>query len=90
MLTLRLLAPTGIALYNYLKYQQYTKDPSGHGHGPPMTHGGFDDTTEDAYEEGRPMLNTSQRDRPDEVSSSLLTFRSFIQSDCCALSTRIK
>ncbi|GAA5863658.1 hypothetical protein JCM3774_001205 [Rhodotorula dairenensis] len=56
----------GIALYNYLKYQQYTKDPSGHGHGPPMTHGGFDDTTEDAYEEGRPMLNTSQRHRPEE------------------------
>lgn len=32
-----------------------------------MTHGGFDDTTEDAYEEGRPMLNTSQRHRPEQV-----------------------
>lgn len=45
-----------------------------------MTHGGFDDTTEDAYEEGRPMLNTSQRDRPDEVRFSLLTSVSLARS----------
>ncbi|GAA5985937.1 hypothetical protein JCM10908_006340 [Rhodotorula pacifica] len=63
----------GIALYNYLKYQQYTKDPSKHGHGPPMTHGGFDDTTEDAHEEGRPMLDTSQRGRPEEGLASSTT-----------------
>ncbi|BGP18370.1 hypothetical protein JCM10213v2_006436 [Rhodosporidiobolus nylandii] len=50
----------GIALYNYLKYRQFTSGGGGHGHGHgrpvPQNGEGFDDTAEESYEEGAPML----------------------------------
>ncbi|GAA6038440.1 hypothetical protein JCM8097_007653 [Rhodosporidiobolus ruineniae] len=69
----------GIALYNYLKYRQFTAGEGGgrHGHGghgghggsvrgTPLPHGGvrFEDTAEESgYEEGSPMLLREQGKR---------------------------